>query len=89
MQLAREMGMEVEQRHIELEELETVSEAAACGTAAVASPVGEVHDLDTGHKYVILPDGQVGPVVTELYNRLRGIQLGELPDVYGWNTVLD
>ncbi|MDE5899773.1 MAG: branched-chain amino acid aminotransferase [Muribaculaceae bacterium] len=89
MQIARDMGMEVEQRHIELEELETVSEAAACGTAAVASPVGEVHDLDTGHKYVILPDGQVGPVVTELYNRLRGIQLGELPDVYGWNTLLD
>ncbi|MDE7387789.1 MAG: branched-chain amino acid aminotransferase [Muribaculaceae bacterium] len=89
MQLARDMGMEVEQRHILLEELAEVSEAAACGTAAVASPVAEVHDLDTGHKYVILPDGQAGPVVTELYNRLRGIQLGELPDSHGWNTILD
>lgn len=89
MQLARDMGLEVEQRHILLEELADVTEAAACGTAAVASPVAEVHDLDTGHKYVILPDGQPGPIVTELYNRLRGIQLGELPDTHGWNTVLD
>lgn len=89
MQLARDMGIEVEQRHITLDELEEVSEAAACGTAAVASPVGEVHDIDTGHKYVILHDGKPGPVVTALYNTLRGIQLGELPDEHGWNTIID
>ena len=37
MQLARDMGIEVEQRHIPIEELESIQEAAACGTAAVAS----------------------------------------------------
>ncbi len=88
MTLARDMGMEVEQRHILLEELADVTEAAACGTAAVASPVAEIDDLDTGHKYVILPDRKPGPVVTALYDRLRAIQLGEYPDEHGWNTVL-
>lgn len=88
MQLARDMGLEVEERHIPLEELDYVSEAAACGTAAVASPVAEVDDLDTGKKYIIAKDGKPGPVTTELYNRLRAIQLGETEDIHGWNTIL-
>ena len=88
MQIARDMGLEVEERHIPIEELETVSEAAACGTAAVASPISEIDDLDTGKKYIIAPDGQPGPITTELYNRLRAIQLGEAPDPQGWNTIL-
>jgi len=88
MQLARDMGIEVEERHITVDELETVSEAAACGTAAVASPVGEIDDIDTGKKYVIARDGQPGPVTTALYTKLRAIQHGEEEDVYGWCTVL-
>ncbi|MEZ3591101.1 MAG: branched-chain amino acid aminotransferase [Muribaculaceae bacterium] len=88
-QLARDMGIEVESRHIPLEELETIDEAAACGTAAVASPVGEIDDLDTGKKYVISRDGQPGPVTTALYNKLRAIQLGEEEDIHGWNTIID
>ncbi len=79
MTLARDMGMEVEQRHILLEELADVTEAAACGTAAVASPVAEIDDLDTGHKYVILPDRKPGPVVTALYDRLRGYTTWRIP----------
>lgn len=87
-QLARDMGMEVECRHITVEELEHVSEAAACGTAAVCSPIGEIDDLDTGRKYVISKDGKPGPVTTALYNKLNAIRLGEEPDTHGWNTVL-
>lgn len=87
-QLAKDMGIEVEARHITLDELEHISEAAACGTAAVASPVAEIDDLDTGKKYVVAADGQPGPVVTALYDRLRAIQLGEYPDEHNWNTVL-
>ena len=62
---------------------------AACGTAAVASPVGEVDDLDTGKKYIIARDGKPGPITTQLYNALRAIQLGETPDVHGWNTIIE
>ncbi len=89
MQLARDMGIEVEERHITVDELNDVSEAAACGTAAVASPIGEIDDLDTGVKYVIAKDGKPGPVTTELYHRLQAIQYGDAPDIHGWNTIVE
>ena len=89
MQLARDMGLEVEERHIPVEELAEIDEAAACGTAAVASPVAEIHDIDNGTKYIVAKDRQPGPVTTEHYNRLRAIQLGETDDVHGWNTIIE
>ena len=88
-QIAKDMGIEVECRQIPLEELDTIQEAAACGTAAVASPIGEIHDLDLDKKYVISKNGEPGPVVTALYNKLRGIQLGEEEDIHGWNTIVE
>lgn len=88
-QLAKDLGIEVECRHIPLEELETIQEAAACGTAAVASPIAEIDDLDTGKKYIISKDGNPGPVTTALYNKLRAIQLGEEDDIHGWNTIIE
>lgn len=89
MQLARDMGMEVEARHIPVEELAEVQEAAAVGTAAVASPISEIDDLDNGTKYVILKDGKIGPMVMSLYNKLRAIQYGDEEDVHGWVTIID
>ena len=87
-QIAKDLGIEVECRQIPLEELETIQEAAACGTAAVASPIGEIHDLDLNKKYIISKNGEPGPVVTALYNKLRGIQLGEEEDIHNWNTIV-
>ncbi|MBD5320249.1 MAG: branched-chain amino acid aminotransferase [Paramuribaculum sp.] len=87
--LAKDMGIEVESRHITVDELETISEAAACGTAAVTSPVGRIDDLDTGKQYLIARDGKPGPITTKLYNQIRGIQLGEIEDKYGWNTIIE
>ncbi|WP_301349110.1 branched-chain amino acid aminotransferase [uncultured Duncaniella sp.] len=89
MQLARDMGIAVEERHIPLEELAEIDEAAACGTAAVASPVAEIHDLDTGVHYVIAKDHLPGPITTQLYNKLRAVQLGEEEDIHGWNTIVE
>lgn len=88
-QLAKDMGIEVESRHILLEELADITEAAACGTAAVASPIAEIDDLDTGKKYVVSRNGEAGPVTTALYNKLRAIQLGEEEDIHGWNTIVN
>lgn len=89
MQLARDFGMEVEQRHITVDEIPDFQEAAACGTAAVTSPVGEIDDLDTGEKYVIAKDGKPGPITTRFYDTLEAIRLGEAEDPHGWNLVLD
>lgn len=89
MQLARDMGIEVEQRHITVDEIADFTEAAACGTAAVTSPVGEIDDLDTGKKYIISKDGNPGPVTTALYHKLQDIQYGRCEDTHGWNTEVE
>ena len=89
MQLASDMGMGVERRHITIDEIPDFSEAAACGTAAECSPVGEIHDLDNGTKYVIAKDGKPGPVTQKLYDTLNGIHLGEIDDPHNWNVVID
>ena len=89
MRLAADMGMTVEQRQIPEEELATFDEAGACGTAAVVSPIGRIDDVEKGISYVISKDGKPGPVLTELYTRLRAIQYGDVADPYGWVTVLE
>lgn len=89
MQLAQDMGIEVERRHITVDELANATEAGACGTAAVISPIGTVHDIDTGVKYNISPDRKPGPICTALYERLSAIRLGEYPDEHGWNDIID
>lgn len=89
MVLAREMGMEVEQRHVPVEELATFEEAGACGTAAVISPIERIDDYDEKISYVFSKDGKPGPVSDKLYHRLRAIQYGDEPDAHGWVTVLE
>jgi len=88
MQIARDLGMNVEQRPVPLEELETFEEAGACGTAAVISPISYIDDLDTGKRYTFSKDGQPGPKSTQLYKILRGIQYGTEPDKYGWTEII-
>ncbi len=89
MQLARDMGVEVVERHITVDELANATEAGACGTAAVISPVGTIRDVDTGKEYVISPDRKPGPISTALYDKLNAIRLGECEDTYGWNTIVE
>lgn len=88
-QIAKDMGMKIEVRPVLEEELSTFEEAGACGTAAVISPIERIDDLEMGKSYVISKDGKPGPVCTKLYEKLRAIQYGDAPDLYGWVTVLD
>ena len=86
MQLAEDIGMKVERRHIPEEELETFEEAGACGTAAVISPISRIDDIETGKSYVF--GDKPGPVSERLFNLLRGIQYGTEEDKHGWTTVV-
>ena len=88
-QLAKDMGLKVEERQITIDEIPSFEEASACGTAAVCSPISQIDDIDTGEKYVIAPDNQPGPITTALYNKLRAIQLGEEPDIHNWCEIID
>ena len=63
----------------------TISEAMACGTAAVITPVGTVK---SNEGEFTVNGNEAGEVTMALRERLRGIQTGEVEDTHGWNTVL-
>ena len=77
------LGMEVEHREVRFTEVETFAECGLCGTAAVISPVGSINDHG---REIVFPSGkeEMGPVLTKLYNTLRGIQMGEIEAPEGW-----
>ena len=89
MTIAKELGLEVEQRKILLEELGSVDEAGQVGTAAVISPILRVDDLDENKSYNIAKNGEAGPYCLKLYETLRGIQQGDIEDKYNWNTIIE
>jgi branched-chain amino acid aminotransferase len=89
MQLAADMGLQVERRSIPVSELGTFEETAECGTAAVITPISQIDDLDENHSYLYSKDGKPGPTCEKLYNKLIAIQTGDDPDPYGWVKIID
>ena len=87
MTLAREMGLKVTRRRIRLEELADMSEAAACGTAAVISPMNKVVDTEKGVTYSF--GDEPGPVLSRLYHALKDIQYGRSEDTHGWCEIVN
>ncbi|MEI7423397.1 MAG: branched-chain amino acid aminotransferase [Prolixibacteraceae bacterium] len=85
-QLAADMGLEVEERPIMVEELAGFDEIGACGTAAVISPIKRIYDSDLDKEYNY--GTEPGKISQKLYEKLRGIQYGTEPDPYGWTEIL-
>ena len=89
-QVARDLGLKVEKRIIPYEELETFEEVNACGTAVVITPIGSITDKpalksDTVTRVFTFGEpGVCGPISRKLYETLRGIQDGVVPDTHGW-----
>ncbi len=80
LQVAKDyLGMEVEERPVELAEIGEFTECGLCGTAAVISPVGQIHDHGTVYTYA-----GMGPKIQALYDTLRGIQMGTVDGPEGW-----
>ncbi|MFP4289372.1 MAG: branched-chain amino acid aminotransferase [Bacteroidales bacterium] len=88
MQLAKDMGLEVERRAVDVDELAGFDEVGACGTAAIISPIKKIVDRDSGKVYEFCKDGKAGPVSTQLYKKLQDIQYGEVEDQHNWVTLL-
>jgi branched-chain amino acid aminotransferase len=84
--LAEDMGLRVERRPVAVDELSTFDEAGCLGTAAIITPVELVAFRE--QDFVYSKDGSPGPVTTELYQRLTGIQFGEAGDPYGWTEII-
>ncbi|MBQ7941539.1 MAG: branched-chain amino acid aminotransferase [Muribaculaceae bacterium] len=88
-QIAQDLGIAVECRPIPLEELAECQEAAECGTAAVATPISRIDDVEEGKSYIFSENNEPGEITTKLYNRLRAIQLGDEPDTHNWVTIVE
>ncbi len=77
------LGMKVVEKEIPVSSLDQFSEAGACGTAAVITPVGSI--THEGKKYAFYGEGnEVGPVTKKLYETLTSIQCGDLKGPDGW-----
>ncbi|MCK4979859.1 MAG: branched chain amino acid aminotransferase, partial [Candidatus Delongbacteria bacterium] len=88
-QIAEDIGLTVERRPVNVDELDSFEEAGACGTAAIISPIGLIHDRDSDKKIYYGSMDKAGPVSTKLYETLKAIQEGEIEDKHGWNYTFD
>jgi len=84
--LADEMGLRPQRRPIEVEEIFDFQEAGCCGTAAVITPIGSITYRD--RKKVYCADDRPGPRCQELYDHLKGIQIGDKPDNHDWLHII-
>lgn len=91
LQVARDHGYTTEERLIstaewrESAESGEMSEAFACGTAAVVTPVGTVKSVSGTFD---VAGGQTGSITMELREALTGIQRGVAEDTHGWMHTL-
>ncbi len=89
--MAKELGLGAEERKITMAQWReaaadgSMTEAFACGTAAVITPIGEVKSAHGGWK---INEGQMGPVAAQLREALLAIQHGLAPDSHGWMHVV-
>ncbi len=88
--LARDMGMDVQERELTVEELLERSarpgcEAALSGTAAVLTSVGTL--IHNGKEYPV-GNGGIGETTVKLRQALNNIQWGKAEDTHGWLTSL-
>jgi branched-chain amino acid aminotransferase len=89
LQIARELGFRAEERKITVDEWRAaiadgrMTEAFACGTAAVITPVGHVKSRQGDWS---IHGGETGPVAARLRETLLNLQHGLIPDTHGWMT---
>ncbi|MFM2376432.1 MAG: hypothetical protein RLZZ165_1529 [Bacteroidota bacterium] len=94
-QLLHDMGVEVQERLISLEEVikahdaGKLDEAFGAGTAAAVAPVVRIgHDgtvpILQGRTEIVLPPMEKRKVGPELLKRLSEIRVGLAPDTHGW-----
>ncbi len=93
LQLGRDFGWDTIERKITVDEWEAdvragrMTEAFACGTAAVITPIGRVKSR---HGEFAVNNGETGPVATKLRKALLDLQHGHAPDPHGWmHAVVD
>jgi branched-chain amino acid aminotransferase len=89
--LAREWKIKILERRISIDEVFKTSkegklkEVFGTGTAAVISPVGEIHHHDNR---IVINERKIGPLSQKLYDEITGIQYGERVDKFSWSFLI-
>lgn len=78
------LNMKVYEKTVPIDSIDNFSEAGACGTAAVITPIGGIEYKDKLH--VFFSETEVGPITKELYRILCGIQFGDIEGPDGWTV---
>ncbi len=87
LQIARDEGLEASEQPYSIDDWRSeaqsgrLTEAFACGTAAVVTPIGRVV---TGSDEFTIGSGGPGQLASRLKDRLTAIQRGRAPDPHGW-----
>lgn len=81
------LGMDVEERQVDVTELGDFVEAGAMGTAAVVTPISYIQYGQT--RYTYTETQEVGPITKQLYDTLVGIQFGDIEGPEGWVHPID
>lgn len=88
LELAKDLDLQPEERRVSIDEWREgvesgqITEAFACGTAAVVTPVGRL--VWEGGELAMGPEGTAGPVADKIRSTLLGIQKGQLEDSHDW-----
>jgi branched-chain amino acid aminotransferase len=92
LRIANDQGIKVTERAITIDEIVeanqkgTLQECFGTGTAAVISPVGL---LSYNKQDFIINNMKIGPIAQMFYDKITGIQYGELDDEYDWITTVE
>ncbi|UCB44971.1 MAG: branched-chain amino acid aminotransferase [Spirochaetota bacterium] len=79
-------GLQIQERDIRYDELFSAYELFCTGTATVLTPILTVGYKDKKYK---IGDGKPGKTTKEIYDELKGIQLGDREDRFGWVYKVD
>ena len=63
----------------------------AAGTAAALVPIKSITRTSRNEtsSYIAADSEEPGPVFEKLLTTLKGIQLGKIPDTFGWNSKVE
>ncbi|MFC3943800.1 branched-chain amino acid aminotransferase [Pseudomonas gingeri NCPPB 3146 = LMG 5327] len=76
------LGLKVVEGDVLIDKIADFTEAGACGTAAVITPIGGIEY--NGKLHVFHSETEVGPVTQRLYKELTGVQTGDVEAPAGW-----
>ena len=82
------LGLKVLEEDVPIDGLDRFTEAGACGTAAVITPIGGIEYQGKLHTFYA-EGNEVGPYTRQLYDILVGIQYGDIEAPQGWIVEID